>query len=185
MHFDFNLTHVRCWPWCTEIMLMYHLFLLIVLQCLWYVIRRLAYLQKCYQAFPFLLGMSQEKQSVWCMKNSSCRLQWPKHANNGAFQSKCVICLHRRESGLNTDTDSAHTPHISRAEILTHIEAVFTALSSSFWIELDKQSTDRHFLCEYSDERDRFRVNSRALPETGKAIKSPHLIARGNQNHIS
>ncbi len=96
-----------------------------------------------------------------------------------------VSCLHRRESGLNTDTDSAHTPHISRAEILTHIEAVFTALSSSFWIGLDKQSTDRHFLCEYSDERVRFRVNSWALPETGKAIKSPHLIARGNQNHIS
>lgn len=64
--------------------------------------------KKCYQAFPFLLGMSQEKQSVWCMENSSCRLQWPKLANNGAFQSKCVICLHRRESGLNTDTDSAH-----------------------------------------------------------------------------
>lgn len=144
--------------------------------------------KKCYQAFPFLLGMSQEKQSVWWMETSSCRLQWPKLANNGAFQSKCVICLHRRESGLNTDTDSARTPHISRDEILPHIEAVFTTLSNSFWIGLDKQSTDRHFLCEYSDERVRIRVNSRALTWTGKAIKSAHLIARGgrrNQNHIS
>ncbi len=143
---------------------------------------------KMLSSVPVPLGNVPGKAVCMVYENSSCRLQWPKLTNNGAFQSKCVICLHRRESGLNTDTDSAHTPHISRDEILPHIEAVFTALSNSFWIGLDKQSTDRHFLCEYSDERVCVRVNSRALTETGNAIKSPHLIARGgrrNQNHIS
>lgn len=87
---------------------------------------------KILSSVPGPLGNVPGKAVCMVYENSSCRLQWPKLTNNGAFQSKCVICLHRRESGLNTDTDSAHTPHISRDEILPRIEAVFTALSNSF-----------------------------------------------------
>jgi len=104
-HLTFSALSARCWPWCVvlaHVPFISAYCIPVSLKCY----QETSALAKMLSSIPAPFGNVPGKAVCIVCVERAASATMAQLTHNGTFQSKCVMCLDRGETGLNTDTDS-------------------------------------------------------------------------------